>query len=109
MAREFAGKFYVSKQWRKTRASVVKSNAGLCAMCEAPGVIAHHVVRVTPETINDPFTTLNEGNIVLLCRDCHKAQHRKEKEYACSERLSFDEFGNVVMKQPGIPPRVENA
>jgi 5-methylcytosine-specific restriction enzyme A len=97
MAREFAGKFYVSKQWRKLRDYVYERDLGLCVRCDMPGEIVHHKEHITQESIGDPFVTLNADNCELICRDCHAAQHKREKNYATSERLSFDDKGNIII------------
>lgn len=40
-----------------------------------PGVEVHHVEELTPYNIHRPEITLNEDNLALLCRECHKARH----------------------------------
>lgn len=37
--REFAKTFYESPAWRRTRAYILKRDAGLCVHCGEPGVI----------------------------------------------------------------------
>jgi len=40
-----------------------------------PGVEVHHIEELTPLNIHRPEVTLNMDNLVLLCRECHKARH----------------------------------
>jgi len=69
--REFARGFYLSKEWRRTRAYIVARDHGLCVKCGRPGEIVHHKEHLTPENINTPEIALGENNLELLCRDCH--------------------------------------
>ncbi len=90
----FAKSFYESTAWRKTRAYVLKRDAGLCVRCGAPGVIVHHKVELTPQNIDDPMVSLNEENLETLCRQCHAIAHGNGVPIA--DGLTFDEQGNVV-------------
>ena len=40
-----------------------------------PGVEVHHIEELTPLNIHRPEVALNMDNLVLLCRECHKARH----------------------------------
>ena len=98
MAREFAGNFYNSSLWQKTRKQYIKSVGGLCEHCYAQGIIrhgdtVHHIVHLSPANINNPEVTLNPDNLVLLCRDCHAEEHKKLKRYQVDEngKLRFRE------------------
>ena len=91
----FAKEFYSSLAWKNCRAAYVSAKRGLCERCLEKGVynagvIVHHKVHLTPQTITDPNVTLNWDNLQLLCRDCHAAVHGREKRYR------FDECGHVI-------------
>lgn len=58
--REFAKAFYESPAWRRTRAYILKRDAGLCVHCGEPGVIVHHKIELTPRNIDDPAIALGE-------------------------------------------------
>ena len=93
--REFAEKFYKSKQWQKCRDGFTASKRGLCEEClkqgiYKPGVIVHHKTPLTPETINDPTVTLDWDNLELLCRDHHALAHKPQKRYR------VDELGRII-------------
>ena len=59
--REFAKAFYESPAWRRTRAYILKRDAGLCVHCGEPGVIVHHKIELTPRNIDDPAIALGEA------------------------------------------------
>ena len=63
--REFARGFYLSKEWRRTRAYIVARDHGLCVKCGRPGEIVHHKEHLTPENINTPEIALGENNLEL--------------------------------------------
>ena len=92
--REFAKEFYLSKEWRAAREYIFRRDSGLCVKCGGVGEIVHHKEHLTPENINDPFVTLAEENLELLCRDCHGAEHATDSP--TGRELMFDAFGNLV-------------
>lgn len=72
MAQEWAKAFYNSKEWKKCRASYIKSVYGLCKMCGCPGYIVHHIIPLTPDNIDNPEITLNHKLLKYVCKDCHE-------------------------------------
>lgn len=99
MARDFAKDFYNSPAWKECRTAYRKQVGGLCEQCLArgiytAGVIVHHKVLLTPETIRLPEIALSFENLELLCRDCHAAQHERIRK-----RWKVDDLGRVR-----IPP-----
>ena len=91
--REAQMAFYASRPWRRVRAFVIKRSGGLCEICLKSGIykaatLAHHIVPVTAENVNDPQISLNPDNLIALCADCHAAIHS-------SKRYTVDENGNV--------------
>ena len=95
--REFAKSFYLSKEWRRVRDYVFKRDFGLCVRCGKPGEIAHHKEHLTPRNINNPEIALGEGNLELLCRDCHALAHAGE--LPTDSGLTFDGEGNIVKRE----------
>lgn len=96
MAKEYAAQFYKSKAWQNTRAAYISSRGGLCERCLArgkynPGVIVHHREHITPDNIQDPNVLLSWENLELLCRECHAAEHAKNKK-----RFFVDDAGHVT-------------
>ena len=93
--KEYAEEFYKGKEWQRVRNDYVKSVGGLCEECLRRGLvvhgqIVHHKEHITPNNINDTSVTLNPKNLILLCRECHGAQHKKYKK-----RYRVDESGHV--------------
>ena len=95
MARDFAKDFYNSPAWKECRAAYRKQVGGLCEQClkrgiYTAGVIVHHKVHLTPETIQLPEIALNFNNLELLCRDCHAQEHLRVQK-----RWKVDDLGRV--------------
>lgn len=107
MAREFAKKFYHSKEWLKTRDIVFERDKGLCQKClrdkgeAVPGEEVHHKIWLRPSNINNPDITLNIDNLELLCKDCHigihkSAAHKKEHhKMICNNGVYIGEDGDM--------------
>ena len=98
IVQDWAKFFYKSKQWQRVRDYVMKRDRMLCQDCLAKGLTVpaeevHHIIPLQPENITDPSITLDENNLVSLCRECHRKRHGREKRY------SIDEFGRVTIKQ----------
>ena len=77
-------RFYTSHAWRKCRDAFLKDRGGLCELCAKKGLIVpanhvHHMTPIRPETVDDPRITLNWGNLMALCEDCHQEQHQKRR------------------------------
>ncbi len=94
MAREFSRSFYKSKAWKETREYIFNRHHGLCVECGAPGEEVHHIIWLSPDNINNTDITLGENNLILLCRDCHMAKHRKKE--ITKDGLVFNENGELV-------------
>ncbi len=92
--REFAKAFYESPAWRRTRAYILKRDAGLCVHCGEPGVIVHHKIELTPRNIDDPAIALGEDNLETVCRTCHALIHEGTPPLA--DGLAFDTDGNII-------------
>ena len=98
MAREFAKKFYRSKNWKQCRESYITSVNMLCEKCweshiVRKGYIVHHKIPLTPKNINDVSITLSHSNLQFLCLDCHNRVHGDQG--ITVEGLEFDENGNL--------------
>lgn len=95
--KEWAKLFYNSQQWHNMRNYVMKRDAYLCQDCLAKGMYVpaeevHHITPLNPQNIMDPSITLDENNLISLCRECHRARHGKERRY------EVDEYGRVKIK-----------
>ena len=98
--KDFAKQFYLSQSWRDMREYIIKRDHYLCQDCLNKGLFTpaeevHHIRPLTPKNINDTDITLNEENLVSLCRECHRARHA---DRFANKRYSIDEFGRVTIK-----------
>lgn len=100
--REFAKAFYESPAWRRTRAYILKRDAGLCVHCGEPGAIVHHKIELTPRNIDDPAIALGEDNLETVCRTCHALIHEGTPPLADGSLLMQTE----ILSQRHIPPGV---
>lgn len=94
--KDFAKSFYKSQRWQRMREYVMTRDKRLCQDCLKRGLIVvaeevHHIKPITEENINDSNITLNEMNLVSVCRECHKARHNKKK----TKRYFVDANGRV--------------
>lgn len=95
--KDWAKSFYKSKTWQHMREYIMKRDGRLCQDCLKRGIVTtaeevHHITPLTPENIMDPSVTLNENNLISLCRECHKARHGQSDE---PKRYEIDEAGRV--------------
>ena len=90
--KEYARKFYLSKNWRRTRDAYLQYRCGICERCGAAGDIVHHKTYLTPQNINDPKVSLSFSNLELLCQDCHNKEHAEKRD---NLRYIFDKDGNI--------------
>lgn len=107
MARSFSDAFYHSAAWHKARELVLMRDRYMCVRCKRPAEEVHHIIRLSPENITDINITLNPQNLISLCGDCHRDEHKEErinatlkgegKSYGdCREGFHFDENGMIV-------------
>ena len=103
MAKEYAVRFYNSKQWKDCRKSYISKVHGLCEHClendkHVPGYIVDHIEEITPVNINDPEITLNHDNLQYLCLECHNTKTFGKDVEVIREGLEFDRDGNIILK-----------
>lgn len=96
--KDWAQGFYKSKAWQACRDTALRRDCFLCQDClkagrYTPAEIVHHVIELSQGNIYNPEITMNLGNLVSLCRECHAARHG-----ARQRRYIVDDFGHVVIK-----------
>lgn len=101
MAKDYAKKFYSSKQWQDCRNEYAKQRRYLCEDCLArgiykPGVIVHHIEELTPMNIENPEVTLNHSNLRLVCRECHAEEH---KTHSKGRRYLIGDNGKIILRE----------
>lgn len=107
MARAFAGDFYHSKEWKKTREYVLMRDNYLCQYCGKPAAEVHHKIHLSENNIYDREINLNPDNLISLCKSCHFEQHYGDKGDGHRHKATptdmpeyyFDENGMIVEKK----------
>ena len=111
MPREFAGGFYKSPAWQRSRASYIASrrtiDGGMCEICrERPGVIVHHKIHLTADNIKDSDISLSHSNLQFVCHYCHDIIHgNAQRKVEGLTSLRFDENGQPVPVGSADAPR----
>lgn len=87
MASDKLRKFYRSTAWEKFNRALKLARAEAdgtvrCAHCGKPIVkkydcIAHHVIELTDENVDDAEIALNPDNLILVHFDCHNQIHER--------------------------------
>ena len=93
-------KFYNSAAWQKCRETYKKKVGYLCEECLKKGIIkpcdeVHHIRKITSRNVNDPGITLNEKNLMALCRYHHEQKHSKNVH----RRYDIDAEGHVTARE----------
>lgn len=89
----WAESFYLSEEWKNTRAAYLISQDYICERCGEPAKIVHHKKYITRENIHDANITLNQENLEALCQDCHNKEHHKCR---AASRYLFDKDGVIL-------------
>ena len=103
--------FYNSKVWKDVRKTIWLKQNCLCAICHLPvyvdGIsewipkdqrrtgIVHHKEYLTDTNISDDNITLNEDNLIGICKDCHENIHHQD--ISVRKGYEFDELGNLII------------
>lgn len=103
--------FYNSKAWKDVRKTIWLKQNCLCAICHLPvyvdGIsewipkenrrtgIVHHKEYLTDTNISDDNITLNEDNLIGICKTCHENIHHQD--ISVRKGYEFDELGNLII------------
>lgn len=103
--------FYNSKVWKDVRKTIWLKQNCLCAICHLPvyvdGIsewipkenrrtgIVHHKEYLTDTNISDDNITLNEDNLIGICKTCHENIHHQD--ISVRKGYEFDELGNLII------------
>lgn len=72
--------FYVSKIWRRKKASVLKESHNECQRCKAKGmVVKARTVHHKQYLREHPELALEDGNLEAICESCHYDEHHRKK------------------------------
>ena len=105
--------FYNSKAWKTTRKNIWLRQSCLCAICNRPvyvdGIskyipkdkrrtgIVHHKIWLNDTNVYDNNITLNEDNLIGVCKECHELEHHKD--IATRKDIMFDDNGNPIKRK----------
>lgn len=101
--------FYNSKLWKEVKNNIWIKQHLLCNRCGKPvyvdGIsdylprykrrtgIVHHIEELNNINVYDDNITLNENNLIGVCKECHEEEHHKD--IAKRKEYIFDEDGNI--------------
>lgn len=104
--------FYNSKAWKTVRKNIWLKQNLLCAKCHKPvyvdGIskwlpkekrrtgIVHHKIYLDNSNVYDSNITLNESNLVGVCKECHEQEHHQD--IAIRNEVMFDDNGNLIKR-----------
>lgn len=108
MAKDFAKKFYKSKNWQSCRASYIskriQADGGLCEVCRArQGYIVHHTEHLTPTNIRKPEISLAHDKLSYECKICHDKHEGHGVASENAWHAEFDDEGNPTPLKEGKP------
>lgn len=95
MAKEYAKKFYNSKQWQECRLSYLKSKGYICERCGELATTVHHKEHINANNIDNPNILTNFDNLEALCHECHNKEHERFKN---KSRYNINADGTISIK-----------
>ena len=87
-------RFYNSLTWQKAREYKMSSVGYLCEVCGGLGEIVHHKIPLSEANMHDPKISINNDNLQLVCRSCHKRIH--DELDGKGRQYQFDKDGNII-------------
>lgn len=98
MAEAWASSLYNTQMWRNFRNALIAERGSRCELCgrvitNDADLVAHHVIELTPENINDMKVALNPDNIKIICRDCHDIVHHRYKGAGTNQKQVYVVYG----------------
>ena len=103
-------KFYQSKAWKTVKNNIWLKQSCLCAICHKPvyvdGIsdyipkdkrrigIVHHKVWLNDDNVNNQEISLDESNLIGICKDCHEKEHHQD--ISTRPGVKFDSDGNLI-------------
>ena len=87
-------RFYNSPSWQKARDYKMASVGYICEVCGGVGEIVHHKIPLTEANMHNPKISIDNENLQLVCRRCHKQIH--DELDGKGRRIYFDKDGNII-------------
>lgn len=104
--------FYNSKVWKTVRRNVWLKQNLLCFKCGKPvyvdGIskwlpkekrrigIVHHKIHLDNSNVYNPNITINEDNLIGVCKECHELEHHQD--LSTRKEVMFDDIGNLIKR-----------
>ena len=81
-SKESRARFYNSQRWRQMRDYVLRRDGYECLFCKEEGKVTTTYDAVLEvdhikELEHHPELALDEGNLRVLCKDCHNKRHER--------------------------------
>lgn len=86
-------RFYRSEAWQEARQQKIVAANGRCEKCGALGEEVHHIIHLIPDNVSDPEVSLNQKNLILLCKECHNKEHGR---FESVKKCMFDSNGDLI-------------
>lgn len=84
MAGRKARSIYNTRAWKEARKAALDAAGWRCERCHVPGRLeVHHKISI----FEDFSLALTLSNLEVLCRSCHIAHHRAEKDTKSEARV----------------------
>lgn len=103
MARSTDGRFYSTKQWKRTKEAYLESVNHLCEECLKhgqikPAYIVHHKKYLTADNETNPDIAIEWNNLEAVCLDCHnKIHHSKSRRWNYKDgRLEIEDDAPLI-------------
>lgn len=93
MAKKSIKPFYDSQKWKIVRQQKMLSANYRCEKCGQVAEEVHHIIEINEININDTNITLNENNLLALCKNCHNQKHDRFRKSV----IKFDKNGNMKL------------
>jgi 5-methylcytosine-specific restriction endonuclease McrA len=94
-SKEERDKFYHGTKWKYKRLSVLERDHNECQICKRKGKLTiantvHHIKHIE----DAPELSLEEDNLVSVCRNCHELEHpeRFRRKFKKKKRLTIERW-----------------
>jgi 5-methylcytosine-specific restriction endonuclease McrA len=89
--------FYNSREWKAVRLCKLANVGYMCEQCGGIAEEVHHKILLDELNTHDPNISLNQSNLIALCKECHNLTHNRFKKKVCR----FDQDGNPIFDKNG--------
>ncbi len=83
--------FYNSRKWKLSQQYKLATVNFRCEKCGGIAEEVHHKIPITLKNVHDYNITLNQDNLIALCKECHNKKHERFRK----NLVKFDKHGNL--------------